>query len=129
MPQPNLRSKFISYELSPDEQLAGAVLPDLAEKVIQNLIADIAELKISLTVSRKDYDEYWQQEASLSGQIDILSQLLESSEGAKLEISERRGTIPEPDQQGNFLGAGQSPFASPETPFDSLTDFPSDPSN
>ena len=74
---PSISSSFIKYELSLDEMKVGASLSKETRAVIQNLIADAAEEKVSLTFDPTQPHIFQQREAELTGQIGILKHLLE----------------------------------------------------
>lgn len=75
-------SNFVSYELTPSEQENGCVLNYLQRGVIQNQRVEVMEQLVGLTPGNMNQDgkeSYWQQEAYLRGQLDILTHLLERS--------------------------------------------------
>lgn len=74
---PSPGSSFIKYELSNDELKAGVVFSPESRAVMQNLIADAAEEKISLTFDPTQPHIFQQREAELTGQISILKYLLD----------------------------------------------------
>ncbi len=78
---------FNRYQLSEEEQRAGAAFSLSNQAVIQNLIATCAEEKLHLTLDTKDINGYAQQEAYLRGQIDILRHLLDLSQFSQTAVS------------------------------------------
>jgi len=79
---------FNRYELSEEEQRAGAALTLTNQAVVQNLIAGAAEQKLHLNLDPQDMNGYVQQEAYLRGQIDVLTFLLDQSKSYQTQISE-----------------------------------------
>lgn len=74
---------FTSYQLSEEEQLKGQVLTTENYYVIQNLICQAAEDKLSLKFDPLQPAIFLQREAELQGQIGILRMLLEMSLSAQ----------------------------------------------
>lgn len=70
-------SSFVKYTLTESERKAGSHFAPEQKAVIQNMIADIAEEKISLTYDPDHPLQFTQREAELTGQIGILKYLLE----------------------------------------------------
>lgn len=70
-------SSFLSYELTPEQRLAGATFNLEQRLLIQNLIAEAAEEKIALTFDPTHPHVFQQREAALAGQIGILKSLLD----------------------------------------------------
>lgn len=70
-------SSFVKYTLTGDEKKAGSCFSSEQKAVIQNLIADLAEEKVSLTYDPQNPLQFTQREAELAGQIGILKYLLE----------------------------------------------------
>ena len=78
MATPNLSSTFVSWDLTPEEFRAGAMLGDLQIKVLQNQMCQLAEEKISLPFlpeNKSRHDE-------LLGEIGRLRFLIELSADA-----------------------------------------------
>lgn len=76
---PNLNSNLLTYILTKDEVTAGCHLDYLQRGVIQNQRVEIIEQLASLTpstMSEEGKETYWQQEAYLRGQLDILTHLI-----------------------------------------------------
>ena len=73
----NTNSTFIKYDLTDDEIKSGRTFSTEQRAVIQNLISDLAEEKVSLTYNPDEPLKFAQREAELAGQIGILKYLLE----------------------------------------------------
>jgi hypothetical protein len=73
----NTNSSFVSYQLTPGELEAGSHFSPEQRAVIQNLIAETAEEKVSLTYDPSNPLKFTQAEAELQGKIGILKYLLE----------------------------------------------------
>ena len=77
--QPNLNNDLITYSMTEDEVAAGAVLNSLQKAVLQNEKVELIRQLASLTpdsMSAEGKESYWQQEAYLRGQADILTHQL-----------------------------------------------------
>lgn len=74
---PSLTSSFLSYNLSSQEVREGSKFTLQQRAVIQNMIADIAEEKITLSFDPEHPLVFQQREAELTGQIGILKYLLD----------------------------------------------------
>lgn len=85
-----LPSSFSRYELSPSEQRESFLIPTLAVYMIQNLICDAAEEKLTLKYDPVNPLLFTQREAELQGQIGILKYILSSMEEV---INQSRNTI------------------------------------
>ena len=72
----NGNSTFISYDLTPAQVAAGSTFTLDQKAVIQNLISDIAEEKITLTFDPSNPNVFIQRDAELMGQLGILKYLL-----------------------------------------------------
>lgn len=83
-------NQFQSWNLSPEEFLAGGLLTTTQKQCIQNQIASVATQKINLSFTPADPLSFAQQEAHLRGQIDALSYLLTLSEEAESQLSGQR---------------------------------------
>ncbi len=70
---------FNKYEMTDEEASRGAILTLSNQAVIQNLIAEKAEAKLSLQLDPQNFNAYIQEEAYLKGQIEILQFLLNMS--------------------------------------------------
>ncbi len=70
---------FNRYDLSHEENTSGHILTLSNQAVIQNLIAEKAEAKLSLALDPKNIESYIQEESYLKGQIDVLTYLLNMS--------------------------------------------------
>ena len=98
IPTPN--SPYVSYDLTNDDLIQGSILSHLQRAVIQNLKMETVEQKLSLTPNGLTADQkesYWQQEAYLRGQLDILTYILETSDVAQSEFL----TTQEPSDSSN----------------------------
>jgi hypothetical protein len=76
------RNSLTTYELTPSESHEGQILGALNYCVIQNLKAQYVEEKLNLLFDPEHPLKYAQQEAYLSGQIDVLNYILSSHEEA-----------------------------------------------
>jgi len=72
-------STFTRYQLTPEEIASGQALTTNNLYLIQNLICDAAEEKLSLKYDPSHPMEFAQREAELQGQIGILKLLVELS--------------------------------------------------
>lgn len=75
---------FTSYSLTDKEKLQGTILNTDQKAVIQNMLSLVAQQKLGLKFSATQ--EFIQEEAYLSGQMDLLSNLLESSDAAETAV-------------------------------------------
>lgn len=82
-----IANSFTSYELTDKEALEGSVLTSLQMQVIQNTMASIAEEKIRLEYDHTNPVRFAQAEASLKGQLDILTHILNASTIAAEELA------------------------------------------
>jgi hypothetical protein len=73
----DLTSSFIKYNLTPSEYLEGCKFNLMQKSVIQNLISEIAEEKITLKFDPLTPSIFLQREAELAGQLSILKYLLD----------------------------------------------------
>lgn len=80
-----LDSTFTRYEFSAEEQIQAPILSSLQRMYLQNELAMVAEKKISLSFT--DTQEFIQNEALLTGQIQLLTFLLDNSEVAIKEVA------------------------------------------
>ena len=83
---PNLNSPYTTFTLSEQEETESAILSPTQRARVQNLRVETLEQKLSLAPSSLTPDSkesYWQQEAYLRGQLDILSHLLAADEAAQ----------------------------------------------
>lgn len=79
----NTDSSFIKYNLTPDEFKVGCTFSPEQRAVLQNLISDAAEEKVTLTYDPENPLKFTQVEAELQGKIGILKYLLELSKISK----------------------------------------------
>lgn len=77
------QSSFIRYELNQAELETGTQFNTQQRAVIQNLIADSAEEKVSLTFDPQNPMKFAQAEAELQGKIGILKYLLSLDQSVK----------------------------------------------
>jgi hypothetical protein len=80
--QVNHNSNLVTYVIDEAELLSGSHLNYLQVAVLQNQRVEIMEQLISLTpstMSKEGQETYWQQEAYLRGQLDILTHLIATS--------------------------------------------------
>lgn len=89
-------SQFCRYNLSAAEEKRGQLLTIENLQVLQNDLADLAEEKIRLTLSKASYDEYWQREAELQGSIQLLQGIINRHHALMqdLESIEQMGGLP-----------------------------------
>jgi hypothetical protein len=73
-------STFQRFVLSPKDELSGSIINSSQLAVLHNMRTDIAEQKLNLPFTPSDVLGYTQQEAFLSGQLAILSTLIDRSE-------------------------------------------------
>lgn len=92
-------NEFTQYEIDPDQEFAGQLLTQQNLEVIQNLRASISLEKLVLKVDTANFNIYLQQEASLSGQIEILTYILDSHQGAYDLMAQRLVDEAEESQQ------------------------------
>jgi hypothetical protein len=78
-----LPNSFTRYSLTSEELQRGQILTPENSYVIQNLISDIAEEKLSLKYDPQNPIDFAQREAELQGQLGILKMLLELSYSAQ----------------------------------------------
>lgn len=78
---------FTTYELTSEEQNAGATLTTANQHTIQNLISSAAQLKVNLTFDPDKPTAFLQEEARLNGEIRILSYLLECNDAVNPSFS------------------------------------------
>lgn len=77
---PTIQNRFTQYELTPLEIQVASRFNDLQQKLIQNLIAEAALEKVSLTFNPANPLQFAQQEAELHGKMEILEYLLSQSQ-------------------------------------------------
>lgn len=80
-------SDFVTYELTDQEFIAGSTFNYLQSAIIQNRRIDVTEQLVQLKPNRMNdegKESYWQEEAYLRGQLDILTHLLTASKAAEL---------------------------------------------
>lgn len=90
MLSPNLNSPFLSYDLSESEFLEGCLLSYAQRARIQNLRMETVRQKLALTspsLTPDGKESYWQQEAYLRGQLDIIDTLLAGADAAAEALS------------------------------------------
>ena len=83
---PNLNSPYTTFTLSVSSCSESAILSPTQRARVQNLRVETLEQKLSLAPSSLTSDSkesYWQQEAYLRGQLDILSHFLAADEAAQ----------------------------------------------
>ena len=91
MLSPNPNSLYASYDLNESEYLEGCLLSQTQRARIQNLRMETIEQKLNLTPSdltAASKESYWQQEAYLRGQLDVLTTLLVGADVAQSAILE-----------------------------------------
>lgn len=80
-----VQSELMEYDFSPEEDLAARILPVLTVLRLKSMKAELIKAKSSIKIDPSEFAKYLQEEAALSGQIDILSQLIIDSENAVQE--------------------------------------------
>ena len=77
-----LNNPYTTYALTAQEEEDGQILNPLLKAVIQNRRMEIIAQKLGLKaeMSEEGQRNYWQLEAYLRGQLDILTHLLEASD-------------------------------------------------
>lgn len=90
-------NSFTSYKLTSEEVRAGSILTSNQIQVIQNLISEAAEEKISLKYDPQNPLVFVQREAELQGQIGILKFLLAQSDEAVSQNLQLNLDSPESD--------------------------------
>jgi len=83
--------RYETYKLSESETLEASVLYPLQLMALKNTLAEIVDQKLHLTpndLSAAEKESYWQQEAYLRGQLDIITHLLAASEVATAEMAQ-----------------------------------------
>lgn len=91
MLSPNPNSLYASYDLNESEYLEGCLLSQTQRARIQNLRMETIEQKLNLTPSdltAASKESYWQQEAYLRGQLDVLTTLLVGADAAQSALLE-----------------------------------------
>ena len=91
MLSPNPNSLYASYDLNESEYLEGCLLSQTQRARIQNLRMETIEQKLNLTPSdltAASKESYWQQEAYLRGQLDVLTTLLVGADVAQSALLE-----------------------------------------
>lgn len=73
---PKPHELFTTYSLNEEEQLLGQELNELQRAYLHNLRAEKAELLLRLPFTPEDVIGYTQQEAYLTGQVELLDSLL-----------------------------------------------------
>lgn len=89
--QHNLNSNYITHIMNESEILSGTVLNYLQKGVLQNRKVEVMEQLVGLTPTSMTEDgkeTYWQQEAYLRGQLDILTHLLTASESVEQTLEQ-----------------------------------------
>jgi hypothetical protein len=79
-------STFQKHVLSPSDTIAGSILNSMQIAVLHNMRSDIAEQKLNLAFTPNDVLGFTQQEAFLSGQLSMVSTLIDSSDAAQKEV-------------------------------------------
>lgn len=76
---PNTQDIYATFELSERDYIEGCLLNPVQRARIQNLRMEVVEQKLALTPSSltaADKESYWQQEAYLRGQLELIDTLL-----------------------------------------------------
>lgn len=93
-------NEFTQFEMDPDQEFAGQLLTQQNIEVIQNLRATASLEKLALKIDPNNFNVYLQQEASLSGQIDILTHILDAHDAAYNFMSQRAEDEADQTSQG-----------------------------
>lgn len=88
-------SSFTRVTMTPDEVISGSILSAMQLGNIQNIRVDIAEQKLNLKFTPNDIHSYTQQEAYLSGQLDILKHLIDLSDSTQAQRNQPVSQSPE----------------------------------
>lgn len=83
--QADLNSEYQTYLLSELDSAQGSILSPLQRAVLQNHRMNLIVQKVTLAtegMTQHEKDEYWQQEAYLRGQIDLLTFMFNASDAA-----------------------------------------------
>lgn len=97
--QVNNNSNFITYELSELDVANGSQLNYLQAAIIQNQRVNIMQDLVNLKpddMSSNGKETYWQREAYLRGQLDILTHLIDTSKAIQIAVDPNSET-----NQGN----------------------------
>lgn len=81
-------NEFQAWEFTEEELEVASILSELQEARINTLRAEIAAQKLNLVADTTNPGAYWQQEAYLRGQIDILSHMVTASNVIKSQQSQ-----------------------------------------
>lgn len=90
-----ISNSFSTYELTDKEALQSAIFTTLQLQNLQNQLANAAEEKLRLDFDPNNPSRFIQQEASLRGQMDILTFLIEASESAADQLANPELYTPE----------------------------------
>lgn len=90
---------FTSYNLTPQELMAGQMLTVAQVMNIQNYLSQVAIRKLNLKYDPLNPVAFAQQEAEMQGQITVLRQLLQESEDAINEYNRSGNARKEPPQE------------------------------
>lgn len=74
-----LITTFTAFALTEEDTLEGSIYTSLQTKVLQNMLAAVAESKLALEYDVTNPSSFIQQEAFLAGQLAILRQLIDTS--------------------------------------------------
>lgn len=69
-------SKFMKFQLTPEEETAAKVFAPLNLMWLQNLRSEWAEKKLNVKVDPEDIKDFVQQEAYIQGKLELLNELL-----------------------------------------------------
>lgn len=79
---------FITYNLTEEEALRGAVFSYEQKRNLHNQRALVAEEKLRLSFDPSNPQDFMQQEAYKRGQLELLDYLIESSDAAEAELTQ-----------------------------------------
>ena len=71
-----IQTDFRLFELDPQEQREAAKFTLLQEQWLQNMLGSVAHQKLNLKVDPNNFHSFLQEEAYLTGQMDLLRAIL-----------------------------------------------------
>lgn len=95
MAKPNTSSSFLFFDLTSEESEMGQILTHENKAMLQNLLAQYAEEKVTMVYDSVDHQKFIQQEASLVSKIELLRFLINMSLEAEQRMIEKNSGMPE----------------------------------